>query len=95
MKSFIDLVEELGFREVREQINEDLVSNYLRSHPELIGEWQTYSADKRVSSGWYLVDNLVGYLEKEVGRTNEHTYTDPAEACAVFILNELTDMVRN
>lgn len=59
----------------------------LRSQPELIERWQTYSYDKRATPEPYLDGLEVGMFD--AGRHDVATYTDPVDACADFIYREV------
>ncbi len=59
----------------------------LRSQPELIDQWQTYSYDKRATPEPYLDGLEVGMFD--AGRHEVETYTDPVDACADFIHREV------
>jgi hypothetical protein len=64
----------------------------LRTHPELIDDWLTYSADKRTSSGWFFQDDdvvTVGYFEADRGISHEQHFSDRLQACAEFIMREI------
>lgn len=65
----------------------------LRSQPELIDQWQTYSYDKRATPEPYLDGLEVGMFD--AGRHQVETYTDPADACAEFIYREVRWRLRD
>ena len=87
--SFWDLVKESGYQRQQAAIGIEDVKRCRRAHPELIGVWQQYSEDKRVSSGWYFdkANQEVGYYSDR--REHVQTFGDNFEACAVFIKYEL------
>jgi hypothetical protein len=67
----------------------DRLLPYLTAHPDLCEHWLRWSADKRVTSGWYFTrdgaDFVVGfYPPGEV--LNFH---DPTVACAEYVVREV------
>jgi hypothetical protein len=68
---------------------ESLLS-YLKEHPELIGAWMAWSADKRVSSGWYFIASRTGGFEVGYYPPGERLQFGQIDrACAEFIVREL------
>lgn len=93
-KSMIQLVSESGYLQNNIALSTEAIENYLRSHPELVKEWITYSEDKRSSSGWYLEVNksensaIVGFHPKgEVFK-----FSDQFKACAKYIDLEVKEL---
>ena len=81
----------IPYDKVRSNLTVSDLREYLRAHPGTIDSWRRYSADKRTSSGWYLVSEsawFVGYIGSDRGAAAE-SFDDPATACATFILREL------
>jgi hypothetical protein len=70
-------------------ITVDAARAVLDAEPELISEWQRWSADKRTSSGWFLNyendKHVVGYIPGG----ERLAFPDAASACAEFIIREL------
>jgi hypothetical protein len=63
---------------------------YLREHPELTGAWMAYSADQRVSSGWYCVPSREdGYEVGFYPHGERLRFNEPERACAEFIVRRL------
>ena len=84
------LVDESGYRDSPMILSVESVSSYLAQHPELVDAWLGYSADKRVSSGWYIVEKPAGTFE--VGcypKGRRESFTDRDRACAEFIIREV------
>jgi hypothetical protein len=70
-----------------------LLADTLRRRPDWVDAWIRWSADKRVSSGWYIVD--CGESGFDVGRHPDMPpvrYGDRTEACAVFVRHELASI---
>ena len=66
---------------------------HLREHPDWVEAWYRWSADKRVSSGWYIARR--GEAAFEVGyypAIPPVRYGDRVEACAVFVRYELASI---
>jgi hypothetical protein len=86
-KSFVELVREAGLDPGASLGAHELVP-LLKSNPALIKSWMRWSADKRVSSGWYFVSEgalfVVGYYPWR----DRQVFEDPAHACAEFIIKE-------
>jgi hypothetical protein len=64
----------------------NLIRRRLAEEPQLVDEWQTYSYDKRSSSGPYLDGREVGYFDGV--RRDVVTHDDQLDACADFIVRE-------
>jgi hypothetical protein len=61
-----------------------LVSNGLEDDPTLVTEWQTYSYDKRTSSGHYLDGRETGFFEHERHEVVRHERMIDARAAFMF-----------
>jgi len=84
------LADESGYRDSPAVLSVEAVSSYLALHPALVDAWLGYSADKRVSSGWYIVERSAGMFE--VGYYTQGTpeyFYDRDRACAEFIIREV------
>ena len=95
--SVYDLVARSGYFEQHEGVSESVIRKRLSALPELIGEWLSYSEDKRVGSGWYfraVTSDLyeVGYYDGATGEQSRKTYAAKFEACAKFIKEEVEDI---
>jgi hypothetical protein len=63
---------------------------YLQEHPELTGAWMAYSADQRISSGWYYVPSRAGGYEVGFYPHGERLrFNEPERARAEFIVRHL------
>jgi hypothetical protein len=88
--SVFKLVDESGYRDSPNGLSVAAVSGYLAQHPGLADAWLGYSADKRVSSGWYVVEK--GGDTFEVGYYPQGERLSVAgriSACAEFIVREI------
>jgi hypothetical protein len=88
--SIFRLVEESGYVSARATLTVDVVSEYLREHPDLIEAWLGYSEDKRTSSGWYITRRSGAAFEIGYFPQGERiSVADPARACAEFVVREI------
>ena len=91
-KSVVTLLREAGYFDRHTDVSLDAVRAHLMAKPELVEDWITYSADKRTSSGWYLLeDGTVGYYPAGP----KSSYKDIVTACAEFIIWEVADIRRH
>jgi len=92
-KSLVQLLKELNIDRKKPTISTEDIEDYLKDNASLIESWILYSMNKRTSESWYFIKEnntkyIVGYLFKDSSK-KEFKYSDPAQACAVFIHNEL------
>ena len=88
------LVDESGYRGAPTALRVEAVVSYLAQHPALLDGWIGYSADKRVSSGWYIRENAGARLEVGYYPQGECLYFDDRHrACAEFIIREVRSIV--
>lgn len=71
---------------------EELVERRLSTRPELVGQWQGYSRDKRVRSGPYLDGVEVGVYDN--GKRDVWIHETRTAACADFIHREAVLLAR-
>lgn len=84
------LVDESGYRHSPMILSVEAVSSYLAQHPGLVDAWLGYSADKRTSSGWYIVEKSAGTFEVgDYPKGRREYFTDRDRACAEFIIREV------
>ena len=88
--SVVTLLDESGYRSAPTDLNVEAVVAYLERHPPLIDAWIGYSTDKRVSSGWYIVEDsgerfVVGWYPQG----ERFFFEDRYRACAEFIVREV------
>ena len=88
-----ELVSASGFAAAQGSIAPHDLRLFLEQHPDLIDEWVRWSEGKRTSEGWYLSPSGEGAYVGYVGRPDPPHYVAPlAEACAHFILHEVTQI---
>lgn len=87
------LLKQTGYIELHDQISIDLIRNALLDCPEYINYWIQFSEDKRSNVGWYIrrdeTSYEVGFFDSKAPNICPEKYTDPAEACAIFIKHEI------
>lgn len=91
-KSIYSLLQESGYFESNNLINEDQIAEMLHKHPQSIDDWLRWSENKRTSSGWYFKKD-----EKErygVGHYPDNNFqymvfADKFQACAAYIKREI------
>ena len=92
-KSLLELLKELNIDRKNQGITTGDIKEYLKNNTRLIESWLLYSINKRTSESWYFIKEdkstyIVGYLFRDASK-KEFKYPNPAQACAVFIYNEL------
>ena len=97
-KSMVQLLKDSGYMWHKDEVTQDEIIKFLKAHPDHTESWEGYSADKRSSTGWYLLREgniwTVGYFNIG-GKEREQRFNSSFEACAVFILNELEELAKN
>ena len=90
-RSMRDLLAGLDYAQLRRSIDRCALAAFLEGRPEVIEAWQSYSSDKRTTGGFYFVaeTSAIGGCDVGHGRVDPLHYGSAAEACAVFILQEL------
>jgi hypothetical protein len=93
--SFVSLLQEVGYFEIADQINEAGIFEAVSQNPNVVDSWLSLSADKRSSSGWYFLKNesnnyVVGYYPEN--SVEQLKYTDGDKAYAAFIVRELEEI---
>lgn len=91
--SLLGLVKSIGYPAIRSDVNVALLKDGIRERREILERWLRYSAEKEPAWGWffelnhrgsYAVGLRSGFSDKALGEI-----TDPWEACAFFIKQEL------
>ncbi len=97
-KSIIQLLKEAGYFGHEDSVTKDNIMEFLVSNPGLIEDWETYSLNKRTSTGWYLLHNklywTVGFFNVG-GKEKEEHFSSGLAACAIFIVNELAELAKS
>jgi len=90
--SALKLIENAGYKPLGRQPSIEELANYLQNKPELVEAWLTWSSDKRVSSGWYFTRDGKAYTVGFHPNGDCFEFSEPAKACAEFILRELASI---
>jgi hypothetical protein len=85
-----------GYFEFYNSISEFDIFNELTQYPQYINYWLRLSEDKRTNKGWFFNKGengkyIVGYFSENSNKIIE--YTDCIKACAVFINNEIKEIL--
>lgn len=96
--SIYSLLEESGYFNVQQQINEANILVAIINNPRTVESWMRLSENKRIASGWYIADSgddryIVGYYPEN--EFDAIKYQNANEACAAFIIKELEGWDRN
>jgi hypothetical protein len=96
-KNMFQLLNETGYFENETALNKEAVINQLRLNPGLISAWVGYSEDQRTSPAWALerrsdLEWIVKYLGSNPKVNLEQRYVSGIEACATFILLEISTL---
>ena len=91
-KSIDTLINESQFQLFYKEIRIEDIIKYLQIHPDLIEDWKQYSDDKRTSGGYYYRSMHIGSVEN---KTFDKTFTSDTEACAEYILKEVSFLMHN
>ena len=86
-QSFVQLVRMSGIS--KSSLNSALLRDILATDQSLVEGWLLWSANKRVSSGWYFKRNAGIY---EVGfhpNGERKVFNDGAAGCAEFVIQEV------
>lgn len=97
-KSVVALLEESGYYNMHNEVVVADIQHSLHQNDDAINNWLQWSADKRVSQGWWFINNLpgkyaVGFHPSE--RIEERLFTDRFAACAYFIKREIEDVMHS
>ena len=89
--SFVSLLKERGYSYYPDISTTELIAA-LTLKEERVEDWLQWSADKRVTEGWFFLKNnskyTVGYSPQNEDDQQE-VYNNKFEACASFILKEI------
>jgi hypothetical protein len=86
--SLRDALKRVSYGEVRKALNVQELREVIVLQPDLIEEWDLYSADKRTTGGWYLNASRCEIGQIEAPRSLKRFGT-PEEAVAEYVLLEL------
>ncbi len=97
--SIYDLLEQTGYFEIYNQIDELSILNSIIIYPECIKFWIRWSDDKRSHEGWYISNSDIGKFQVEYFPTNgEYKKVDCENieiALSVFIKREIENIRQN
>jgi hypothetical protein len=93
-KSMLQLVAESGIRANLTQLAVPRIMHYLEAHSELIEQWLRWSANKRVTSGWYFTSQAGAFVVGFHPNGEVLNFADPALACAEFVVREVSALAR-
>ncbi len=96
-KSFKELLNDTGYFEIADQIQEKELFNAVRENPKFITDWINWSDDKRTTSGWFIKESekgkyTVSFFPKKDELTTFKT-DDVKIACAHFIQREIESLI--
>ncbi len=91
--SLFTLLNETGYFDLDNHLDEDNFVSSLKQYPECINDWLIWSDNKRTRIGWYFgigadQNYFVGYFPNDIIRP-EKIFNDGNEACAYFIKQEI------
>ncbi len=103
--SIVALMEESGYRSISNEITEQAIESFLRTHSDLVDFWLLYSMDQRCTPSWYIQEPLenssigdewvVGYMTVDVDSRKEiFKFKDGFQACAFFIKKFSNHIIR-
>jgi len=95
--SLLGLVTGTGYAAIRSDVDVALLQDGIHGRREILESWLRYSAEKEATWGWFLEADrrgryLVG-LRSGFSDKARYEVTDPWEACAFFIKQELDAIV--
>ncbi len=97
--SIYTLLQETGYYNKYEQIDENNILSNLMIYPECISFWLRWSYNKRSDSGWYIkkIENEKYCFEyfPIAAATEKKEYLNIETACAAFIKKEIEDIRMN
>ncbi len=90
--SLLSLLEESGYKEMKDQINSDLLKEFISKNVFLINIWKQLSEDQRCSPALVFEDKKVYYLNEKLEIENLITFEDTIEGCALYIQNYISKL---
>jgi len=88
-KSMAELVSESGVSAHPEALAVASVVARLNGQPELVDAWLDWSANKRVTSGWYFAQEGSHFVVGFHPNGESLAFDDPALGCAEFVVREV------
>lgn len=88
-RSMSQLLEESGVTSCMALLTVSNIKGYFTAYPDLIEQWLLWSANKRVTSGWYFKRDGNNFVVGFYPRGEVLTLGDAAVACAEFVVREV------
>jgi hypothetical protein len=88
-KSMVQLVSESQIDAFPAALTVDVISKYLTDHPTVVEYWLRWSANKRVSSGWYFCQLSDSYVVGVRPGGEVLNISQRELACAEFVVREV------
>jgi hypothetical protein len=90
--SMVQLLEESGYIQRRNEIDEDKIAEYLKDDKSIVDDWIRYSENQRGTPSWYFDGQRVGYLDENGKSEKQSQFGDPLEGCALYIKKEMEEL---
>jgi len=91
-KSMLQLVAESGIQAHLAALSPKVLESYIRDHPHIVEHWLRWSANKRVTSGWFFSHQAGGFSVGFHPQGAVLNFTEPATACAEFVIREVSGL---
>jgi hypothetical protein len=88
-KSMVQLAVDSGVRACRGALATELLASYIAAHPDVVEDWLSWSANKRVTSGWYFKRDGNRFVVGHHPDGDMFTFAEPSIACAEFVVREV------
>ena len=92
--SMISLLNESGYINYRDKIDENKIIRYLKEDKSIVDSWISFSEDQRCTPSWYFDGKTVGYINTSGKAENEEHYDDSVTGCASYIKKILEDLIK-
>jgi hypothetical protein len=93
--SFSQLVRDSGVASLGSEFTSDALVPLLDANPGLIDAWLLWSANKRVSSGWYFQRAEDSYIVGFYPAGEPLRFENASRGCAEFIVREVSQIMRS
>src|SRR5262245_35348557 len=89
-RSLRDLLRLTRYRDLRAELSEAALEAWIEQRPYVVQQWLMWSADKRTSGGFYLLNPADGkWVIGQVPSSTTETFATGSAATAEYILREL------
>lgn len=92
--SMVQLLEESGYIQHRNEIDEDKIAESLKDDKSIVDDWIRYSEDQRCTPSWYYDGQRIGYLNENGKPEKQSQFDDPLEGCALYIKKEMEELFK-